>query len=248
MNFYAYKSGSNINLQANTYISNNITATGGTFAFSNSGGGATTLTVTGDKTTNSNFTLNNSQFAVTMANVDTSGGFSPFRFNQYTSLSNTVGGLFMYRARGTGFANSLPVVANDQIMSLNFLVNSNNTTTSVGQFNSTVTYNDDAGNVGVKLDFNALGTGTTGYLNGEINLNANTTTANTLVASNVSINSNGFVKLASYTAAGLTAITGQIGWMAAVSNSGGGGNPNGMIAFWDTTNTRWSYIHDNSAV
>jgi hypothetical protein len=56
------------------------------------------------------------------------------------------------------------------------------------------------------------------------------------------------MKLASYTASALTAITGQVGWMAAVTNSGGGGNPNGMIAFWDTTHNRWSYIHDNSAV
>jgi hypothetical protein len=51
-----------------------------------------------------------------------------------------------------------------------------------------------------------------------------------------------------YTAAELTEITGQIGWTAAVSDSSHGSNPNGMIAFWDTTHSRWSYIHDNSAV
>ena len=56
------------------------------------------------------------------------------------------------------------------------------------------------------------------------------------------------MKLSSYTEANLTAITGQVGWMAAVTDSAGGGHPNGMIAFWDTTNTRWSYVHDNSAV
>jgi len=50
------------------------------------------------------------------------------------------------------------------------------------------------------------------------------------------------------TAAAWNAITGAVGQMVCVSNSGGGGNPNGMIAFWDTTNARWSYIHDNSAV
>jgi hypothetical protein len=65
---------------------------------------------------------------------------------------------------------------------------------------------------------------------------------------NLTVDTGGFAKLASYTEAALTAITGQIGWMAAVSDSAGGGNPNGMIAFWDTTHTRWSYIHDNSAV
>jgi hypothetical protein len=58
----------------------------------------------------------------------------------------------------------------------------------------------------------------------------------------------GFLKMPTYTAANLTAVTGQVGWTAAVTNSAGGGNPDGMLAFWDTTNSRWSYIHDNSAV
>jgi hypothetical protein len=54
--------------------------------------------------------------------------------------------------------------------------------------------------------------------------------------------------LAVFTATGLTAITGAVGQVAIVSNSAGGGNPNGMMAFWDTTHNRWSYVHDNSAV
>jgi len=83
---------------------------------------------------------------------------------------------------------------------------------------------------------------------GEISYDTLGNNTSNISAANVAINSNGFVKLANYTEAALGAITGQIGWMAAVSDSGGGGNPNGMIAFWDTTNTRWSYIHDNSAV
>ena len=92
------------------------------------------------------------------------------------------------------------------------------------------------------MNFTTFNTGS------NINLSASNTYANNFTANNVSINSNGFVKLANYTEAALGAITGQIGWMAAVSDSSGGGNPNGMIAFWDTTNARWSYIHDNSAV
>ena len=51
-----------------------------------------------------------------------------------------------------------------------------------------------------------------------------------------------------YTAAALNAITGVVGSIATVSDSAGGGHPNGMLAFWDTTNSRWSYVHDNSAV
>jgi hypothetical protein len=56
------------------------------------------------------------------------------------------------------------------------------------------------------------------------------------------------IVLPNYTAVALRAITGAVGWMACVSNSAGGSNPNGMMAFWDTSNSRWSYIHDNSAV
>ena len=68
----------------------------------------------------------------------------------------------------------------------------------------------------------------------------------TVAADKVSVSS--IFQLAVYTDTELTAITGAAGQMACVSNSSGGGNPNGMIAFWDTTNSRWSYIHDNSAV
>lgn len=55
------------------------------------------------------------------------------------------------------------------------------------------------------------------------------------------------VGLRVYTAATKPA-TGVVGQIIAISDSAGGGNPNGMIAFFDTTNSRWSYIHDNSAV
>ena len=50
------------------------------------------------------------------------------------------------------------------------------------------------------------------------------------------------------TAAQWNAITGAVGRMVCVSDSAQGSNPNGMIAFWDTTHSRWSYIHDNGAV
>lgn len=56
------------------------------------------------------------------------------------------------------------------------------------------------------------------------------------------------VKFPVDTAANWNAVTGAVGQQVCVSDSGGGGNPNGMMAFWDTTNARWSYVHDNSAV
>ena len=231
-------------------VSGNLLSQGGYTSLSNSTGGATVVNMFGDKTPNSQFSLDDSQFSVTLSNVDCSGGFSPFRFQQYAPNNSRFGQMYYYRARGNDYFTSAPVVAGDQIMQYNFIVNSNNVTTSIGTFTSEVTYNDNAGNVGSKLELTAQGTGTTGYLNGVINLLANTTNANNFAANNVTINNsvNGFMKLSSYTAAALNAITGSIGWMAAVSDSGGGGNPNGMMAFWDTTHTRWSYIHDNSAV
>jgi hypothetical protein len=52
------------------------------------------------------------------------------------------------------------------------------------------------------------------------------------------------MQLSTYTVANLTAITGSVGQIATVTNS----TPGGMMAYWDTTNARWSYVHDNSAV
>ena len=70
---------------------------------------------------------------------------------------------------------------------------------------------------------------------------ANTGSFTTVVAT-------GIVQFGVYTATALNSITGAVGQMASVSNSAQGSNPNGMIAFWDLSNGRWSYIHDNSAV
>jgi len=42
--------------------------------------------------------------------------------------------------------------------------------------------------------------------------------------------------------------SGSVGQQICISDSAGGGNPNGMMAFWDTTNSRWSYVHSNAAV
>lgn len=126
--------------------------------------------------------------------------------------------------------------------------------------NVTTTDNNQNGNVALRLSRTVANTA-----NMEFRLptaNANTmvlvdnASGNTIATftngdvkvANATINTGGFMKLATYTAAALNAIGGQAGWMACVTDSAGGGNPNGMIAFWDTTNARWSYVHDNSAV
>jgi hypothetical protein len=48
-----------------------------------------------------------------------------------------------------------------------------------------------------------------------------------------------------YTAAAANAITGAVGWQISISDSPING---GKMAYWDTTNARWSYIDTNTAV
>ena len=181
--------------------------------------------------------LNGVAFNVIQDNANGAAGYSPFFFTTYQSNNDYIPASKFYRVKGTS-ASPGAVDANSMVSLNQYAVyaDSGNTYKRVFEEIITVTGNDGVGNVTANLDILTFNTGS------NINLQANT------YANNVSISSGGFMKLASYTAAGLTAVTGQIGWMAAVSNSSGGGNPNGMIAFWDTTHSRWSYIHDNSAV
>jgi collagen type VII alpha len=133
---------------------------------------------------------------------------------------------------------------------------------TAGQFSATYFVNgggeemwlDGTNNI-VKFNVNSVQRftiSTTGVTaNGTLSVSGNANIGNIgaaglITSNNVTVNN--FLTVGVYTAAALTAITGVVGQMACVSNSGGGGNPNGMIAFWDTTNSRWSYIHDNSAV
>lgn len=114
---------------------------------------------------------------------------------------------------------------------------------------------------GCNVVFNAVKTGT---LNGYdviratpdlLDLNATTINLNTYdrSATFATINSSAAaftvpVQFPVKTAAQWNAITGVLGQQVCVSDSAAGGNPNGMMAFWDTTHSRWSYVHDNSAV
>jgi hypothetical protein len=167
-------------------IPGNLSVSGSATTIS-SGSGSTTVYVNGDKTTNSNFSLYDSQMSVTMNNVDTTTGFSPFRFQQYSPDNNHFGPWYMYRSRGIDYANSAPTVAGDYIFGFNFITNSNNTTVSVGSLDSRMTYNDNAGNYAAAINLNAIGSGSTGVDYGQINLNA----ANTFVSGNLNASSVG---------------------------------------------------------
>ena len=76
------------------------------------------------------------------------------------------------------------------------------------------------------------------------------TTANVIVSGDIDVTGNigvttGFVKYGVFTSTALNGYIGQVGWVAAVSDSPTVG---GRLAFWDTTNSRWSYVSDNTAV
>jgi len=81
--------------------------------------------------------------------------------------------------------------------------------------------------------------GTPGAQNG---FTFNKTTGNLNVPG--SMNAGTFLKLAPISKAALLATTGAMGQLAALNDS----TPAGLFAFWDATNERWAYIHDNSAV
>lgn len=53
-----------------------------------------------------------------------------------------------------------------------------------------------------------------------------------------------YLKVATQTIASARATVGQAGQMISLSDS----NPGGKFAYWDTTNNRWSYFKDDSAV
>lgn len=157
----------------------------------------------------------------------------------------------VYRARGT-IASPADVQPGDSLFQIYNSAYSNSSApyAPTGTFSCLVNTNDNAGNITINTSYSAsVPTGSTfsvGY--GQINLQGNANVSGNLKATGSMEMTTGFLKMPTYTSSALTAITGQVGWMAAVSNSAGGSNPNGMIAFWDTTNSRWSYVHDNSAV
>jgi fibronectin-binding autotransporter adhesin len=132
-------------------------------------------------------------------------------------------------------------------------VNGNVNISSAGNANVLV-ITDTGANINGTLSISGnaiVGNLSTGGAGGNI-ANANVISANTFSAAgnitgaNLVVNTSGFMKLASFTATALTAITGQVGWIAAVSNSP---TSAGRLAYWSTTATAsWRYVDDNTAV
>jgi len=211
--------------------------------------------------------------STTSQNATTLAGLNAFvNLNGYGNIGNMVGGV--YGAFVTPTANQ---TANVQYINgvMSFLtlqstagtsgkanvVYSRGFTPFIAGFSSNLTVQYA---VGMHTYSGWAGSGTVGTSNNPVlgrfallNEDTNTTiqtngpvviggsSASLTVSGNVTMSSavsGGFFKFVPYAAATLNTYTGTVGQVAAVSDQGG------KLAYWDTTNSRWSYVHDNSAV
>lgn len=175
----------------------------------------------------------------TVANLHISGGS-----DGYLLSTNGSGALSWVDAASTQSAAPMPTVINDgdTLIIPEFYQ---------GLFGVAITVDGNLEIDGILVDVSGQGpAGTTGQVqfNGNADFGASngftfdSATGNLNVPGRVSVGS--FLKLQTYTASALTAITGSVGSVACVTDS----SPGGQMAYWDTTNNRWSYVCDNSAV
>ena len=227
-----------------TSVANSFTS--GQLTLNTTGAGTPILQLNG-VVGSSNGSVQINQGFLQINNEDLGGGQSPFQFNIFGN-SGYQEPMNYFRARGTQ-ASPLDCSPGDVMLDQRWQVRANGSTQ--GAFLAAATYLGYTSGLGAysRYTFTSIGDVAnteiifnSGIIKFQGNVTLGTSTGNTVVANN------SLFALSVYTAAALTAITGTIGQMACVSDSAGGGNPNGMIAFWDTTNSRWSYVHDNSAV
>ena len=89
----------------------------------------------------------------------------------------------------------------------------------------------------------------TGTITNKYSILVDDTASPIQTASNINMisgTSSGFNSAGVFTATALNAVTGKVGQFAAVSN--GSGKNGGQLAYWDTTNSRWSWFDTNLAV
>jgi hypothetical protein len=175
-------------------------------------------------------------------NEDLLGGQSPFQFNIYGNSAYQEP-INYFRSRGTQ-ASPANLVAGDTVLDQRWQVYSNSSTQGIFRVGASYSGFTGLGPYGTYGFYTGGDTANcvVEFQAGNINLQGNVTLGTS--TSNTQVAGGSLLKLSVYTAAALTAITGVVGQVASVSDS----SPNGMLAYWDTANTRWSYVHDNSAV
>jgi hypothetical protein len=110
----------------------------------------------------------------------------------------------------------------------------------------TMTFGDNTGLLSpLKLEVAAA---TNSYNNNTHNFRDKTGTFNALVMTTATAIFTAIPVTPTYTKAQANAITGQSGAMVAISDASGGSLTGGAMAYWDTTNSRWSYIQTGTAV
>ena len=217
----------------------NINIDGRQFAQFNYGRQLSLTGVAGDYTNASSIKLDNGGMQI--INEDLGGGLPSFEFKSYYTTGGTIAPYVFQRARGT-FASPANAQSGDAIMNQTFQAYSGSGFVGAGGFSATVANNDNAGNIRTNIELS------TQNINDGSKIKLNTAIIDLTANSNIQFNGNSIqaantlFQFSGYTATALTAITGSVGQVAAVTDQGG------KLAYWDTTNTRWSYVHDNSAV
>ena len=191
----------------------------------------TSGTVGGNMTVNTTGNITGNNFTGNSVTVNNSGVLG-ITMNTGTN-SATFRGIKQQRSRGTTSAPTT-VLAGDIIAQFNS-----------GAYTPFNTYQTGGG---VSLRYAADPSTNTAFVPSNISMYS-TSTANTTYSLRLDytgmLTIPGIVQLTPYTVAQITAITGSSGQFVSISDS----TPNGgQLAYWDTTNARWSYVWNNGAV
>jgi hypothetical protein len=200
--------------------------------------------------TSDEFGVNDGTFAI---NIDGNNfaSFGSFRTELVENDSAFVPGRVTRRSRGERFDDT-PVQDGDQVFSEGYIVHARETEEFffIGGTDVFVDSNDEQGNVSATTFISM----SNDLENSNINLQAKTIAFEEQFGPRYAeidedslrvegdIISNGFITHNALSSNDLANITGSVGQTVAVSDEGG------KLAYWDTTNNRWSFVFDNSAV
>lgn len=253
----------NLTVTSNVRVNgNNIQNSGGTSAITLTSANATT-TVRGDtfkvnnaadtnllqlSTIGGKVTLSLAQSRATSASTFATMQFNTYRSADGTNYTPTQSGddIGQFKFNGNAYTSTTPGPAAGPGAALTCYATENWTSTANG-----TKFTMNTIKTGTLTDF-ALFDGSSDLLELRSTLtrilDVNGNTVVTVNATNTAFSQP--VKFPAYTRTAAASITGAVGWQIAISDSSGsgGGRPNGLMAYWDTTNSRWSYIHDNSAL
>jgi hypothetical protein len=183
-----------------------------------------------------------SEANVTLGNVSNlhiSGGST-----NYLLSTNGLGTLSWVNPSSTQSPAPMPIVINDgdTLVIPEFYQ---------GLFGTTITVDGNLEIDGALIDVSGQGpAGTVGQIqyNGDADFGATKGFTFDPASGNMavpgSINSAGLIRMQTYSKTALRAITGVIGTLAIVTDS----NPEGQLAYWNYTDSCWSYVCNNTAV